>query len=62
MEVLKNLGGNINFDPDKFKVKVVRQNHSQEYRDAWNNAIEQLDSAAFDDDLLDQIQAAIMNS
>ena len=56
-EVLKNLAGNINYDPMKFKVK--RKNNAQEYKDAWNNIINKLDSKKFDDETLNKIKAAI---
>ena len=58
-EVLKNLGGNINFDPLKFSVK--RKTNSQEYKDAWNKVVQTLDSKQFDDDVLTQIRDAINN-
>ena len=57
VEVLKNLGGNINYNPQKFKVK--RKNNSQEYKDAWNKVISKLDSNQFDDATLEQIYDAI---
>lgn len=60
MDVLKNLIGNINYDPLKFKVK--RKNNPQEYKDAWNAVMKQLDSNNFDDETLTQIQAAITNA
>jgi vacuolar-type H+-ATPase subunit E/Vma4 len=56
-DVLKNLSGNINYNPLKFKVK--RQQNSQEYKDAWNKVIKTLDSKRFDDDVLTQIRDAI---
>jgi uncharacterized protein YpuA (DUF1002 family) len=56
-DVLKNLGGNINYNPVKFNVK--RKNNSQEYKDAWNKIIKQLDTRVFDDDTLKQIADAI---
>ena len=59
MDVLKNLAGNINYNPLKFNVK--RKNNSQEYKDAWNAIMKQLDSSKFDDEILAQIQAAIAN-
>ena len=58
-DVLKNMGGNINYNPQKFKVK--RQNNSQEYKDAWNKVVKTLDSSKFDDDVLTQIRDAINN-
>ena len=58
-EVLKNLAGNINYDPLKFKVK--RKKNTQEYKDAWNKVISKLDSSKFDDDVLAQIRDAINN-
>ena len=56
-EILKNLAGNINYNPLKFNVK--RKKNSQEYKDAWNAVMKQLDSSKFDDETLAQIQAAI---
>ena len=58
-DVLKNLGGNINYNPQKFKVK--RKNNSQDYKNAWNKVIKTLDSQQFDDDVLTQIRNAIDN-
>ena len=58
-EVLKNLGGNINYNPLKFKVK--KKTNTQEYKDAWNNVIKKLDSRQFDDDVLTQLRDAINN-
>ena len=58
-EVLKNMAGNINYDPLKFKVK--RKQNTQEYKDAWNNVIDKLDSKKFDDDVLTQLRDAINN-
>lgn len=58
-DVLKNMGGNINYNPQKFKVK--RQSNSQEYKDAWNKVVKTLDSSKFDDDVLTQIRDAINN-
>ena len=60
MDVLKNLAGNINYNPLKFNVK--RKNNSQEYKDAWNAVMKQLDSNNFDDETLTQIHAAITNA
>lgn len=59
-EVLKNLGGNINYDPLKFKVK--RKNNSQDYKDAWNKVVSKLDKKQFDDETLGQVLAAINNA
>lgn len=59
-EVLKNLAGNINYDPMKFKVK--RKQNPQEYKDAWNQVITKLDSSKFDDDVLTQLKDAINNA
>ena len=56
-EVLKNLAGNINYDPLKFKVK--RKKNTQEYKDAWDKVINELDSKKFDDDTLKQLRDAI---
>lgn len=60
VDVLKNLGGNINYNPLKFKVK--RQSNSQEYKDAWNKVVKALDSKKFDDDILTQIRSAIVKA
>lgn len=56
-EVLKNIGGNINYNPAKFKVK--QKTNSQEYVDAWNRVVKTLDTKQFDDDVLTQIRDAI---
>ena len=56
-DILKNLGGNINYNPLKFNVK--RQVNPQEYKDAWNEVVRQLDSSKFDDETLRQLQDAI---
>ena len=56
-DILKNLAGNINYNPQKFNVK--RQVNTQEYKDAWNETVKQLDSSKFDDETLQQIRAAI---
>lgn len=55
---LKNLGGNINYDPLKFNVKKKTTN-SQEYKDAWNAVVKALDKKQFDDDTLRQLRDAI---
>ncbi len=57
IDILKNITGNINYDPLKFNVK--RKANSQEYKDAWNAVIKQLDSKKFDDETLQQLSAAI---
>ena len=59
-DVLKNLGGNINFDPMKFNIK--RKTNSQEYKDAWNRVVKTLDKKTFDDETLSKIRDAINNS
>lgn len=59
-EVLKNLGGNINYDPLKFNIK--RKTNSQEYKDAWNKVITMLDKKQFDDETLNQVLDAINNA
>jgi hypothetical protein len=59
-DVLKNLGGNINYNPQKFNIK--RKTNSDEYKNAWNKVIQTLDKSNFDDDILDQIKNAINNS
>ena len=56
-DVLKNLGGNINYDPLKFKIK--RKTNSQEYKDAWNKVIKTLDTKQFSDEDLTQLRDAI---
>jgi hypothetical protein len=56
-DILKNLAGNINYDPLKFKVK--RKKNTQEYKEAWNKVINELDSKKFDDDTLRQLRDAI---
>ena len=58
-DVLKNLVGNINYDPLKFKIK--KKQNTQEYKDAWNKVIDTLDSSKFDDNVLTQIRDAINN-
>lgn len=58
-DVLKNLGGNINYNPLKFKIK--KKTNTQEYKDAWNTVIKKLDSQQFDDDVLTQLRDAIDN-
>ena len=55
--ILKNLAGNINYNPLKFNVK--RKTNTQEYKDAWNNVIGKLDSSKFDDETLQQLRDAI---
>jgi hypothetical protein len=57
MDILKNITGNINYDPLKFNVK--RKTNTQEYQDAWNKVVKQLDSKKFDDETLQQIKNAI---
>jgi hypothetical protein len=54
---LKNLGGNINFDPLKFKIK--KKTNSKEYKDAWNAVVKALDKKQFDDETLKQLRDAI---
>jgi hypothetical protein len=58
-DVLKNMGGNINYNPQKFSVK--RKVNSQEYKDAWNKIIKKLDTQQYDDETLAQIRDAINN-
>lgn len=58
-DILKNISGNINYNPQKFKIK--RKTNSQEYKDAWNKTVKQLDSSKFDDETLKQIRDAIKN-
>jgi hypothetical protein len=57
IDILKNLAGNINYDPLKFNVK--RKTNTQEYKDAWNEVVKQLDSKKFDDETLQQLRDAI---
>ena len=59
-EVLKNLGGNINYDPLKFNIK--KKTNSQEYKDAWNKVVATLDKKKFDDETLNQVLDAINNA
>jgi hypothetical protein len=59
-EVLKNLGGNINYDPLKFKVK--RKTNTQDYKDAWNKVVSKLDKKQYDNETLNQVLAAINNA
>jgi hypothetical protein len=54
---LKNLGGNINYNPLKFNVK--RKTNSKEYKDAWNAIVKALDKSQFDDTALQQIRDTI---
>ena len=56
-DIIKNLAGNINYDPLKFKVK--RKTNPQEYKDAWNKVVGTLDSKKFDDEILKQLHDAI---
>ena len=58
-DVLKNIGGNINYNPLKFNIK--RKTNSQEYKDAWNKVIKTLDKKQFDDETLNQVLAALNN-
>ena len=55
--VLKNLCGNINYNPQKFNIK--KKVNSQEYKDAWNTVIKTLDKKQFDDETLTQLQDII---
>ena len=55
--VLKNLGGNINYNPLKFNIK--KKTNSKEYKDAWNAVVKALDKKQFDDKTLQQIKDAI---
>jgi hypothetical protein len=54
---LKNLGGNINYDPLRFNIK--KKTNSKEYKDAWNAVVKALDKKQFDDDTLKQLRDAI---
>lgn len=58
-DVLKNLGGNINYNPLKFNIK--KKANSQEYKDAWNKVVTSLDKSKFDDETLAQLQDIIKN-
>ena len=58
--VLKNLAGNISYNPHKFNIK--RKTNSQEYKDAWNRIIKQLDTDKIDDETLAKIRDAIKNA
>lgn len=58
-DILKNLSGNINYNPQKFNIK--RKTNSQEYKNAWNKIVKSLDSSKFDDETLKQIRDAIKN-
>ena len=59
-DVLKNLIGNIKYDPTKYTVK--RKTNTQKYKDAWNKVIKALDSKKFDDSVLTQIKDRINNA
>jgi hypothetical protein len=59
-DIIKNLIGNINYKPQKFNIK--RKNNSQEYKDAWNTVIKQLDSSKFDDETLKKLRDIINNA
>ena len=59
-ETLKNLGGNINYDPLKFNIK--KKTNSKEYKDAWNKVVKTLDKKQFDDETLNQVLDAINNA
>ena len=56
-DVLKNLAGNINYNPLKFTIK--RKTNTQTYKDAWNKVVSTLDSKKFDDETLKQLRDAI---
>ena len=58
--ILKNMAGNINYNPQKFNIK--RQTNSQKYKDTWNNVIKKLDSSKIDDETLTKIRSAIENA
>lgn len=58
-DILKNLGGNINYNPKKYTVK--RKTHSQSYKDAWNKIIKGLDTKKIDDTTLEQVYNQIKN-
>jgi hypothetical protein len=59
-DIIKNLIGNINYKPQKLNIK--RKNNSQEYKDAWNTVIKQLDSSKFDDETLKKLRDIINNA
>ena len=52
-DILKNLCGNINYNPKKFSIK--KKTHSKEYTDAWNQVITKLDNSKYDDSTLSQL-------
>jgi hypothetical protein len=54
---LKNLGGNINFDPLRFNIK--KKTNSNEYKNAWNTVVKTLDKKQFDDETLKKLRDAI---
>jgi hypothetical protein len=56
-DILKNIAGHINYNPLKFNIK--RKKNSQEYKDAWNHVIGQLDTSKFDDETLAKVRDAI---
>ena len=56
-DVLKNMTGNINYDPLTFNIK--RKTNAKSYKDAWNAVMKVLDKKKFDDKTLSDIMAAI---
>ena len=42
-------------------LKLRKKDNSQEYKDAWNKVIKNLDKKQFDDEVLTQLQDAIKN-
>lgn len=56
-DVLKNMSGNINYDPLTFNIK--RKTNAKSYKDAWNAVMKALDKKKFDDKTLQDIAAAI---
>lgn len=56
-DVLKNLGGNINYNPQKFSIK--KKTNSQEYKNAWNKVIQNLDTKQISDEMLSKLRDAI---
>lgn len=57
MQVLKNMAGNINFNPLKYKIK--RGSHSPEYVKQYNSIIKSLDKKSISDETLQDILQSI---
>lgn len=58
MNVLKNMIGNIQYDPITFKIK--RATHSKEYVRAYNKTMRTFDKTKFDDDKLQDILKSVL--